>query len=354
MSVISKWLRNVLTIGQRDPGNDQNEVAFYPNEPEPTLLPLSEEVGNPILDLLKEWRLPLGETRDEVIARVGISSDPLFQREQILLTDVCSLQGALSPWTAQSFDRIPRQFPITRFNSPVWFEDDAHSNMKLTASHIAQNLGKAVVGRRWNTLVARWQCDLAAIELTSWPPEWQSWGDRNDAYDREPRLRTACLVNVATGFRQRLSEVEKEWVTTYRPIAFEGTAGTAGSGRAGALAPSEFDLEYARDPEGIAQATQLGSLGLAQADEALVVIADQLMVMARQHIVSLDVCRLTPAKGGGGSTLYANCITAAPGADTLAVLIAQAKDPDGMNELAATLGARLGCPVQLSAYMADV
>ncbi|WP_182083894.1 hypothetical protein [Aureimonas sp. ME7] len=320
--------------------------------PTPAEVPGLPNGANPILRLAARWRLPLEETRMEVVARLGVLPDPIYGWPALVLADAEPLPGALAPWTASAFERIAPQFPITRFTGLAWFEDDAHANLGRTADHLAASLGPASIGRRWNTLVAAWRAGLVEVSLTAWPPEWQSDLPRGEAEAREPRLRTACHVTLTTGFRLRLGEREREWVTGFRPLSIDGDVGTARMARAGRHAPGETELEYVRDPEDLVEDRQR-TLGLSRDGEALIVVSDQLFVMPRTDILRLSVIRMTPAKGGGGSSLHAHCRTSAPGADDQSVFLAQNSDPDGMSAFGRYLGDRLGCPVEISPYYPD-
>lgn len=324
----------------------------WPGGPAPAEAPPAPDGTSPILRLADDWRLPRHETRMEVEARCGVLPDPIYGWPALVLSDAESLPGALAPWTAQAFERIPPQFPITRFSALAWFEDDAHENLRRTADHLAASLGPAPVGRQWNTLVAKWRSGLAEVSLMTWPPRWQSHDLQNPSENREPRVRTACHVTLTTGFRLGLSETEREWVKGFRPIAIDGNVGTARMARAGRHAPGETELEYVRDPEDLVE-DRLRTLGLSQDGEALIVVSDQLYVMPRTHILHLEVIRMTPAKGGGGSSLHAHCRTRAPGADDQSMFVAQHSDPDGMTALGQELGNRLGCSVEISPYYPD-
>lgn len=318
----------------------------------PTEVAPSPDGTSPILRLADDWRLPRYETRMEVLARCGILPDPIYEWPALVLLDAKTLPGALAPWTATAFERIPPQFPITRFTTLVWFEDDAHENLRRTADHIAASLGPAPVVRQWNTIVAKWRSGLAEVSLTAWPPGWQSRDLQNPSQDREPRLRTACHVTLTTGFRLGLSEAEREWVEGFRPIAIDGNVGNARMARAGLHAPGETELEYVRDPEYLVEDRQR-TLGLSQDGQSLIVVSDQLYVIPRTDILHLEVIRMTPAKGGGGSSLHAHCRTKASGAEDQSVFVAQHSDPDGMTSLGQELGNRLGCSVEISPYYPD-
>lgn len=286
------------------------------------------------------------------MAQVGVSPDPVYQWQSLVFSRARCLPGALQPWTASASDRIPPQYPVTRFSAFVWFEDDAKVNVRRTADSLAASLGPARIGRRWNTLVASWRCGLAEVSLTAWPPAWQPPGLSNPAQDRDSRLRTACHIYVTTGFRLPLSAQEKAWVTGFEPFKFDGEVGTARMARAGTTAPDETELEYVRDPEQLV-ADREASLGLSADGEALIVVSDQLFVIPRPAILRLTVTRLTPAKGSGGSTLYAICKTKAAAADGQSVFLAQNPQADGLNAFAQALGHRLGCPVDIGPCYPD-
>lgn len=320
--------------------------------PPTTILGPLPDGANPVHRLVDDMRLPRCELRRDVERRLGRRPDPFYRSDAVVFDAATALPGAMAPWTARSDPGIPPQFPITRFSALIWFEDDAHTNLRRTAEHLATWLGPARIGKQWNTLVATWRCGLAEVALVAWPPEWQPRELRNEAEESEPRLRSACHVTVTTGFRLKLSESERDWVRGFRPISFEGSVGTARMAMAGTAAPDDTEVEYARDPENLASAGQ-GSLGLSAGDEALVLVSNQLFVVPRENILALEVIRLTPAKGGGGSSLHARCRTQAEGRDAQTLFLAQASDPDGMNGLGHEIAVRLGCPLEIGAYFPD-
>jgi hypothetical protein len=320
--------------------------------PPPTILAPLPGGGNPIHRLVDDMRLPRYELRRDVERRLGIRPDPVYRSDAVVFDAATAMPGAMVPWTARSDPAIPPQFPITRFSALTWFKDDAHANLRCTAEHLERWLGPARIGKQWNTLVATWRSGVAEVGLIAWPPQWQSRDLQNDAEDREPRLRSACHINVATGFRLPLSKGERDWAAGFRPMSFEGSVGTARMAKAGTSAPYETELEYARDP-GTFDSSWQGALGLSAGDEALMVVSNQLFVVPRESVLGLEIIRLTPAKGGGGSSLHARCRTQAKGRDAQKLFLAQASDPDGMNELGRELASRLGCPLEIGPYFPD-
>ncbi|NTB87984.1 hypothetical protein G6M78_22750 [Agrobacterium tumefaciens] len=204
MRELFKWLPGMRRREQN------TTIRPWPEGPDSVVLELPPGQSNPIIKLVDDWRLPRTETRSLVIQRVGISPDPFYRGDTILLPEAVALPGTMSAWSASAFEGIPPQFPISRFSTLIWFDDDAHGNLRRTAEYLSEFLGSAQIGQRWNTLVASWKCGLAEINLMSFPPEWQSGNLQNDAHEREPRLRTACRVSVATGLVVPPNEEEQD------------------------------------------------------------------------------------------------------------------------------------------------
>ena len=327
-------------------------MTTWQDPPEAANAPISDGGTNPIHVLLDEWRLPRTETRAAVMGRVGISTDPTYHWDTLVLQDTVALPGALGPWTAGAHDRIPPQFPITRFSSLVWHGRDAHRNLHRTADFLATSLGTASVGKRGNTLVASWRSGIAEISLTAWPPEWQSDKLSNLAQERDHKLRTACHVQVISGFRLGLSARERTWIGGLTPLIVDGDIGVSRTVVPGIEAPNETQLEYVRDPENLVD-SRSWSLGVSALDEALIVVSNQLFIIPRHAIIRLEVTRLTPAKGRGGSTITAICRTKAPSDHGQSIVVAQKSDPDGLNAIAQHLGDRFDCAVQIEPSYPD-
>lgn len=347
------WFRGMLssTFGGEQAAGEASADAGRFDWAGPAVLALLPDGTNPIHRLIEQWRLPLRETRAQVVAHVGLSPDPIYRGETILLPEAEALPGAIAPWDALASDHNAPQFPIDSYRAYVSFGDDAHENVHRTASHIGSYLGPAPVGRSHEYLTCAWVCGRARIELTARPPEWQAQEVRNLLMHEAKALR-ACRVGVSTGAILPLSAQEQGWLASYRPIEWEGVVGLGRRAWVGAEPPSASDMEYARDAASLPP--DVGeSFGLSGNDEALIVISRQLFIMARQEIMHIEVAREIPGRGSASSTLYAHCRTQAP-VTSKAIKVAYSRETDGLNELAEHLGRRLGCPVEIGvAWPAD-
>jgi len=322
------------------------ETGPWPEGPDSRAV-TSDGGDNPIAALLAAWRLPISQPRAEIEARYGVVTDPIYNWPTMLLPDPVQLPGAMRPWSAYVHDRIPPQYPITQFSGLVWFEDDAEINLRRTALHIAETLGDAPIGKRWNTLTATWQADLAEIRLTAWPPQLQSHGLNNPTEDRNPRLRFACHVQVATGFYPSLSDEERDWVTSSKLLRALPTRGNPPQ----SSPPHENYFEYVRRLD--TDAHMPTGLRLSGDGKALVLLSSHLFVIPRNRIRRLEVMRLTPAKGPGGSSLHAICDSAAPNPEGQSLFLAEDPKTDGLNGFATQLSRQLDCPLDIGQAYAD-
>ena len=145
--------------------------------------------------------------------------------------------------------------------------------------------------------------------------------------ERCAQLRTACRVNVDTGFAPSSTGKKRERIESFRPVRFTGLVGMASEARAGTTTPFETETEYVRDASSLSLVAQT-RVGFSANDEALILVSNQLYVVPRTKLIRFDVTRLTPAKGG--STSHVHCQTEATGVGNWPLLVAQPPDPDGV------------------------
>lgn len=324
-----------------------------PPGPVPARLALLPAGVDIIHQLLDEVGLPWREPRRQVEARVGISPDPFYAREALFFSGAVRPPGFLQPWRADVFERYAPDMPAVRFSGLAWFVDNAGSNIQRLADYFAEQLGAAPIGQEYNTLACRWQSGPASLQLQSWPPAWQPRELRNAAHAREPRLATACHVTLLTGFRLPLSAEEERWVAHFRPVADTRPLLRPMPGGLRDTAPSDTEVEYARDPGGYLPQVQ-DRVGCPASHEALILCTHQLFVLPARDVLGFEVLRLLPAKGGGGSTLSVRCRTTCPGVAYKTLHVAQDGDPDGVTSLGRELATSFGTSCEVGPYFDDV
>lgn len=285
-----------------------------------------------------DWRTP----RAELALRHGISSENPYQWELVeLAANPPPMEGLLRPFSFQAFDLYSPQLPPARLSAHVWRGDDARDNLAWAMEQLASRLGKTrMTSANANTLEAEWRNGRASVRLLAWPPDLQSFRLTNPAHERDPRLDTACSIDVQTGWRPALSEREAGWLASARIIAESGIASSRDLF-------GEPMLEYMRDAR-----LPASGLYLAGAREALLLQAADLLILPCEIITSFSVSRLLPAKGSGGSSLNALCQRCDGGKDR-SVLLAQRGGPDDLNELGEQMAALFRKPIVLGPYEHD-
>jgi len=318
--------------------------------PLPARLPIGPG-GNPLHSLFDAWHLPWREPRSEVEAREGIRRDPLYDDDVMFVRDAVVLPGTLRPWNAGIFERFAPTLPITRFTAIAWFADDAAANIECMAAWVAERIGPAPIGPEYNTDICRWRAGGAELQLMTWPPERQSPGLANNAFDREPRLHSAVHLTATTGFRLPLSEREDAWMRSFRPVAMVAPQRTVPVHRVGETAPGETELEYARDPGEYLRRTG-NNIGYPPDAAALIFCTHQLFIVPREDVLGFVVMRLHRAKGPGGSSLQVRCRTPCPVADKT-LHLTSASDPDGVTALGRALATAFDVPCEVSPPFPD-
>lgn len=248
------------------------------------------------------------------------------------------LDGLLAPFSFQAFDLYSPQMPPGRLSAHVWRGDDARDNLAWAVQQLAPVLGKSGITRPTaNTLQVEWRNGYASVVLHAFPPDLQGFTLTNPAHQRDPRLVTACSIEVLTGWRLPLSAQEAQWLANSIPLAETGLAQPGGAFHYFA----EPMLEYMR-----AGALPSGTINLAGEGEALLVQVEELFVLPQSVITGFSLSRLLPAKGPGGSSLNARCRGGDGGKDR-SVLLARRSGVDDLNQLGEQLARLFGKPLEL-------
>lgn len=293
------------------------------------------------------WQVPL----ETLATRYGIRPHAVYGWNVIEIgTAGPFIEGLLWPLSVQVIPEFSPRMPPGGFSGTVSRSEDARHNLQFTAKQLMSMLGTAEKTDSTNTLGLRWRFDAAAVSLTVWPPELQKYSLHNPSHEREPRLRTACHLEIVTGYRQPIGKVESTWLETFEPIVPLRTAATAASALTRAAAPTE--VEFVRTPDKRCSHI-FGWAGCDARREALIVFNVQLYVIPMPDVVGFQVARVRPAKGPGGAYLSIQCRTGYECCPIKRITIATSGGADDLNDLGSMLSNAVGRPLTLGQYEYD-
>ena len=305
-----------------------------------------------MLELLDAIGLPWRETRATLMRRYGVTRNAAYQQDNV------EVPGRLAPnlmWPMcmSTFDGFAPNLPAGRFFSAAYVLGDVRANVEATAKHLATFLGPAEIEIKPNTLTCEWQSGPACIRLIGWPPEMQGPRLHNAAHGREPRLITACHVEVMTGFRLRPTPKEESWLQNFVPLGMLSGAWRLASGDVEKITPQESQVEFIREPGGHVGRI-LGQFGSTPDRDALIYCSSQLYLIPAMAIAGFRAERILPAKGGGGSSLTVTCLTGEPAVPRKTLTMTYGDTPDGLNALGAEIAAFFAKPFELGEPTFDV
>ncbi|WP_426955104.1 hypothetical protein [Muricoccus radiodurans] len=308
---------------------------------------------NPIHTLLDAAGLPWRRPRAELIVRHGIHPHGAYGWDVIPLEAAPSvLPGLILPLSSMIRPGLLPGMPPTVLSGSIWFTDDARSNLRRAEAALRPRLGEPADESATNAIARRWCFGAATLSLTAWPPELQRPGIDIPAHHRDPRLRTACHIDIETGFRPTLSEREAAWLRGFVPIAsIPGQEG--GGGPLAAVAAPEPDLDIIRQPPDELGPVR-GRIGLAPEAEALILCTRELRVIPMERVAGFHLRRTLPARGGGGARLEAVLRGGSPDLPVRHLLIASTPGLDALDGLADALAEATGRPLEIGETDYDV
>lgn len=313
-------------------------------------LPWAPGGGNAIQDKLDEVGLPWRNTTEEIIARFGCSQHPAFHRKQSPI-EPCpfGFDGLIYPLTPEPVAfYTPDQVPAA-FTAVVWFDYHPVDNLIKVERQLSKFFGRARIYRSGNIYGCDWQAGPARISATVWPHWLQDRPEPNEAHVRDERLISACSITITPGYRRPMSEEEREWLRSFSPFArIEGLLAADTLDKLWANTPQANARDYIRLPP-TDQDNFLSQFGFSADGRAMIIASHQLYIVPVEHITGLTLFKLLPAKGPGGAGLSVSYRP--PGAalerDRTIGLSNPYGDKDALDDLAARLSERLGCPLTL-------
>lgn len=297
--------------------------------------------------------LPILTPVENLLASSAIGLHPAYQWEGIWLQESRPLlpANALWPWFWRRDDRYAASLPPVEFSTHVWLSDDARANIEAVVHMLSRVLGASSIPARYNTLEATWRDGACNVQALVFPASTTLGRTSNPSHDREPRLKTACHVSVRTGFIPSLTLEEMRAAETAQlHVSLNGVlpsaVPTAQSG------PPMFTLEFARRPE--PSMNELATGVSTSADRELLFYQGRyLYVFPMGAVRSIDVVRMKPAKGSGGSWIEISVGGIEGGLPAKSVIAAEAAGPDDLSQLASEVAKALGKPLNLKPYGYD-
>ncbi len=289
--------------------------------------------------------LPWLEPRERLEQRFGIRSHPAYRWDVIEIpTAAAFLDHLLWPLSVQVQPQFAPYLPATYFSGVTSFGENSRDNLRLTKRQLEPGFGTSRTIESGNTIGCEWSDGVASVRLRVWPLDRQEDTPLDiPAHGREPRLATACHIDIDTGFRLSATPEDMAWVASFVPI---------GKIAHGSHRSSEYDLEYVR--ASVANSDRLaGWVGRSADSRALIFHHADLYILPLSDVTGITVDRMLPAKGGGGSTLRVDCRSECKAAAVKSLVVSTAPAADDLNDLAAALAAAIGKPLVIGDYVHD-
>ena len=303
-------------------------------------------MSNPLLAYLDVVGLPWRLSRVELAKRHGVRRHPAFRTDVVeMRTKLPFVEGLLWPLAFGHDKDSPVNLPPASFFGHARIGDDARANVQAVLRQLQPVLGPGEPAGSANTVGHRWAFGRSSLELTAWPGDLAIGHGGNPALDREPRLRTACTIGLTTGWRPATSAADRAQLDSFEPVVRVFSPESRWPApRSGA---AERLLEYWREST-LPDARRLGWVGRSADHACLVFFGPDLMLVPMAEVLRVEVTRVQPARGPGGSTLS---LALAGGWRSLP--LCDGDGPDDLSDLGAALAAGLSRPLVLQPYAVD-
>lgn len=297
---------------------------------------------------LDEIRFPWRMDRASLVERYGVKQHAAYSWDVIEIdTPLPFVGGLLWPVSAQTFPQFCLSVPATEFSGVTYFGKDARKNLYKTSEQLSRHFGDGQQTRASNSLGHKWNLGPASVELYVWPSDMQEWVMDNPSHQREPRLKAGCFVSIRTGLQMQASEVEKELIQSFEPIAriFSEEVQWLNSQQ---TAP-QSELEYIRLFEASFSSCR-GWIGSSSDGSTLIFFNRWLYLVPLDDVIEFRVWRTLPGKGPGGANFYVECRGSNTEQKTKSLMIAGAPGADDLSDLASSVALALNKPLTLMPY----
>jgi hypothetical protein len=318
-----------------------NKTKFQPDHDLPMRTPLH--------DYLSAIDFPWNWPRSSLEKRFGIRQHAAYNWDVVEIpTPRVFVRGLLWPLSTVVRPEFSTVMPATEFSGNAYFGIDARDNLRLTVEQLARVLGEGTQTETSNTLGHEWTFGPASVELNVWPPDMQRFSLTNPAHSREPRLKAACSIGIKTGYRPLCSVEDKALIASFVPVA-RMPGDVSAMSRNQRRPASQRELEFIRLPDEDV-GDKAGWLGRSATHSALISFSAELYIVPMEDVVQLEVARVRPAKGPGGSWLLVQCRSKQSQERTKTLTLCGAEGPDDLSKLAADIADALGKPLVLQPY----
>ena len=301
---------------------------------------------SPLHRWLDTASFPWRATRAELAGLYGVHPDPVYEWP-VLAVPAPILDGLLYPLAAHADVRYPLSVPAAEFTGHASVGEDARANLRHVVGQLVPHLGPTRVEVQNNTVHAKWTFGRASLTLRSAPAHLNRHHHaRNDAHERDPRLKTSCDIALKTGFRPTPTPDELAWLASFTPIARIRREGADTLASMRAVDVSDLDLGAVRElPEGLERL--IGHIGLSADRQALIVCGQLLQLMPLSRLTGFRIDQYSRGRSGpGGSWLIARCRAEHPDGPLQPLGISW-EGPDSAEQLGEKLAVATGRPLEI-------
>ncbi len=279
--------------------------------------------------------LPWQTSRADLAAQFGVTRCGWSTYDTVLIdTNPDALPHLLQPFSFWDVPLFAPELPPLRLSAHLWESDKAERNLAIALKELTLHLGPAMPDNTSNTFGWRWSDGPASISIICWPSKLQREYFPNSSHEREPRLKTACSINIETGFRLICTPTELAWLENAMPAItlpvsplaswlprapqpprglFSRLLGKPVQQRPrtivealATLGVTESELAYVRQPPPFIERLH-GGVFLSPDQTMLAICVGQLKILPMANVQAVHLEVVAPARGSGVKIIELVC-----------------------------------------------